>query len=74
MRPGQLGIGPATGVVTVKDGEGGSIQRADVASFMLSAVTESKFPYLQKSVCLSSEGGVGWVKEKKDGFDAVSKA
>lgn len=61
-------------MITVKDGEGGSIQRADVASFMLNAVGEPKFPHLKKAVCLSSDGGVGWVKEKKEGFDAVSKA
>lgn len=74
VRPGQLGTGPATGVVNVIDGQGGSIQRADVASFLLDAVTDPKFPYIGKTPCLSSLGGIGWVKEKKEGFDAVTKA
>ncbi len=74
MRPGGLGNGPATGVINVIDGKAGSIQRADVAAFLLGAVTDAKFPYIRKTPCISSIGGTGWVKEKKAGFDEVSKA
>ena len=74
VRPGQLGTGAATGVINVIDGTAGSIHRADVASFLLGAVTDAKFPYVGKTPCISSVGGTGWVKEKKEGFDDVSKA
>jgi hypothetical protein len=72
-RPGGLGVGAATGVVTVQeDGSGGSIQRADLASFLLRAATEPDFPHVKKAVGLSSTSGTGWVKENKEGFDKPS--
>lgn len=74
MRPGGLGIGPPTGVINVIDGQAGSIQRADVAAFLLGAVLDASFPYLYKTPCISSVGGTSWVKEKKEGFDAVTVA
>ena len=69
VRPGGLGVGEPTGVINVIDGKAGSIQRADVAAFLLGAVTDKGFPYLIKTPCISSVGGTGWVKEKKAGFD-----
>lgn len=72
VRPGGLGVGAPTGVINVIDGEAGSIQRADVAAFCLGAVTDKSFPYLKQTPCISSVGGTGWVKEKKEGFDSVS--
>ena len=74
VRPGGLGIGEPTGVINVIDGQAGSIQRADVAAFLLGAVTDKNFPYLKQTPCISSVGGTGWVKEKKAGFDAVTTA
>ena len=74
MRPGGLGTGEPTGVINVIDGQAGSIQRADVASFLLGAVTDEGFPYIRKAPCISSVGGTGWVKEKKTGFDSVTVA
>lgn len=35
VRPGQLGVGPPTGVVDVIDGKAGRIQRSDLADFCL---------------------------------------
>lgn len=70
VRPGGLGIGPPTGVINVIDGQAGSIQRADVAAFILGSLLDAKFPYLKMTPCISSVGGTGWVKEKKEGFDA----
>lgn len=72
MRPGGLGVGPPTGVINVIDGQAGSIQRADVATFCLGAVQDANFQYIGKTPCISSVGGTSWVKEKKAGFDAVS--
>jgi hypothetical protein len=74
VRPGQLGTGPPTGIVNVIEGKAGMILRADVAAFLLGAVTDAQFPYLRQTPCISSVGGTGWVKEKKEGFDEVSKA
>lgn len=74
IRPGGLGLGAPTGVINVIDGQAGSIMRADVASFCLGAVTDTTFPYLRKTPCISSVGGTGWVKEKKAGFDAATTA
>ena len=74
IRPGGLGVGPATGVINVIDGQAGSIQRADVASFCLGAINDVNFPYIRKTPCISSIGGTGWVKEKKAGFDAATTA
>ncbi|RYH17022.1 NAD(P)-dependent oxidoreductase [archaeon] len=71
VRPGGLGKGPATGVINVIDGQAGSIQRADVASFCLGAVCDDNFPYLRKTPCISSIGGTGWKKEPEKGFDNV---
>lgn len=74
VRPGGLGKGAPTGVINVIDGQAGSIQRADVAAFCLGAITDSNFPYLKKTPCISSIGGTGWVKEPKKGFDDVKTA
>jgi len=74
VRPGGLGTGEPTGVINVIDGQAGSIQRADVATFCLGAVTDQSFPYIKQTPCISSVGGTGWVKEKKAGFDAASTA
>lgn len=74
VRPGGLGVGPATGVINVIDGQAGSIQRADVAAFCLGAINDANFPYIRKTPCISSLGGTGWVKEKKAGFDAATTA
>jgi len=73
IRPGGLGQGPPTGVVNVINGKAGSIQRADVASFCLGAVTDQSFKYIRKTPCISSVGGTGWAKEKGDGFDEATK-
>ena len=67
VRPGGLGEGAPTGIINVIDGKAGSIQRADVATFLLRAVQEATFPYLGKTPALSSVKGTGWKKEK--GFD-----
>jgi hypothetical protein len=67
VRPGGLGEGAPTGVINVIEGEAGSIHRADVASFLLRATLEPKFPYIKMTPCISSTHGTGWVKEK--GFD-----
>ena len=74
IRPGGLGVGAPTGVINVIDGQAGSIQRADVAAFCLGAITDSNFEYLGKTPCISSVGGTGWVKQKGEGFDDVTKA
>ena len=74
VRPGGLGVGKPTGVINVIDGEAGSIMRADVAAFCLGAVTDPSFPYVRKTPCISSVGGTGWVKEKKEGFDGATVA
>jgi hypothetical protein len=74
VRPGGLGSGAPTGVVNVVDGQAGSIHRADVASFLLSAVIDKNFPYLRKTPALSSVGGTSWAKEAKPGFDQATKA
>jgi hypothetical protein len=58
-------------VVNVIEGKAGSIQRADVASFLLDAVTISDFPYVKKTPCVSSIGGTSWRKEPEKGFDDV---
>lgn len=69
IRPGGLGKGKPTGVINVIDGQAGSIQRADVATFTLSAVTEPNFAYIRQTPCISSIGGTGWKKEPEKGFD-----
>lgn len=74
VRPGGLGEGPPTGVINVIDGQAGSIQRADVAAFCLGAVTDTNFPYIRATPCISSIGGTGWVKQPKLGFDDVNTA
>lgn len=74
MRPGQLGEGAPTGVVNVIDGKAGAIQRADVATFLLKAVTDTSFAYVRKAVSISSVLGLSWKKDaaSKD-FDGVTK-
>lgn len=42
----------------------GSISRADVADFILGAVSEEEFPYLKQAPCISSVGGTSWVKDR----------
>ena len=70
VRPGGLGVGAPTGVITPNlEGKGGSIHRADVAAFLLGAVTDANFPFIRKTPALSSLSGTGWVKEGKPGFD-----
>lgn len=64
VRPGGLTVEPPTGVINVIDGEAGSITRADVATFCLGAVTEDDFPYIGQAPCISSVGGVSWVKDR----------
>lgn len=73
VRPGGLGNGPPTGVINVNELEGGSIQRADLASFCLRSITEANFPFLRKASCLSSINGIGWQKEPEKGFDAPAE-
>ena len=74
VRPGQLGIGPPTGIVEVIDGKAGRIQRADLADFCLKSVRMDDFPYLRRAVCVSSVDGTGWKKVKKEGFDEVTSS
>lgn len=64
VRPGGLTVEPPTGVVNVIDGQAGSISRADVADFCLSAVRDDDFPYIGKAPCISSTGGVSWTKDR----------
>lgn len=64
VRPGGLTVEPPTGVINVIQGEAGSIARADVATFCLSAVTEENFPYIGQAPCISSVGGTSWVKDR----------
>ena len=74
VRPGQLGEGPPSGVVNVIDGQAGSIQRADLAAFVLKAATEVHFPYIRKAIAVSSVHGTSWVKDTSlEGFDGVTK-
>lgn len=74
VRPGGLGKGAPTGVINVIDGQAGSIQRADVASFCLGAVLDKGFQYIRKTPCISSIGGTGWRKEPEKGFDDIKTA
>jgi len=64
VRPGGLTVDPPTGIINIIDGQAGSIARADVAQFCLDAITESDFPYLGKTPCISSVGGTSWVKDR----------
>jgi hypothetical protein len=74
VRPGQLGEGAPTGIVTVIDGKAGSIHRADLASFVLKAVLERSFAYVRKAVSVSSIHGTSWKKDTTlEGFDKVTK-
>jgi len=74
VRPGGLGVGPPTGVINVIDGKAGSIQRADVATFLLGALADPNFEHLRQTPCISSVGGTGWVKTTGDYFDGVTTA
>lgn len=60
VRPGGLTVDPPTGVVNVIDGKAGNIARADLARFLLSAVTEEDFKYIRKTPCVSSVAGTSW--------------
>eukprot|EP00752_Nemacystus_decipiens_P015514 g13843.t1 len=64
VRPGGLTVDPPTGTINVIKGEAGSISRADVADFILGAVSEEEFPYLKQAPCISSVGGTSWVKDR----------
>lgn len=64
VRPGGLTVEKPTGVVNVIDGQAGSIPRADVADFCLGAALDAEFPYVRKTPCISSVGGVGWTKDR----------
>lgn len=44
--------------------QAGSISRADVADFILGAVTQKDFPYVKQAPCISSVGGTSWVKDR----------
>lgn len=74
IRPGQLGEGAPTGVVTVIDGKAGSIHRSDLASFILKSVLEKSFAYIRRAVSVSSVHGTSWKKDTSlAGFDKVTK-
>ncbi|CBJ26607.1 Flavine reductase [Ectocarpus siliculosus] len=64
VRPGGLTVEPPTGVINVIKGEAGSISRADVADFILGAISDKDFPYLKQAPCISSVGGTSWVKDR----------
>eukprot|EP00529_Nitzschia_sp_RCC80_P028636 CAMPEP_0113484676 /NCGR_PEP_ID=MMETSP0014_2-20120614/24087_1 /TAXON_ID=2857 /ORGANISM="Nitzschia sp." /LENGTH=260 /DNA_ID=CAMNT_0000378291 /DNA_START=152 /DNA_END=935 /DNA_ORIENTATION=- /assembly_acc=CAM_ASM_000159 len=64
VRPGGLTVEAPTGVVNVIDGQAGSISRADVADFCLSAVRDDDFPYIGQAPCISSTGGTSWTKDR----------
>jgi len=66
VRPGGLTVDSPTGVINVIEGEAGSITRADVASFCIDSVKlpKEEFPYIGKTPCISSVGGVGWTKDR----------
>lgn len=66
VRPGGLNEEPPTGIVNVIKGEAGSIARADVATFCMGVLTESDFPYLKQTPCISSVGGTSWTKDRGD--------
>ena len=60
IRPGGLKSEEPSGVVNVIDGEAGPISRADVAAFLLDAISEPDFKYVRKSICISSDKGSGF--------------
>jgi len=64
VRPGGLTLEPPNGVINVLTGEAGSITRADVADFLVSAATLADFPYLGKAACISSDKGTAWNKDR----------
>lgn len=64
VRPGGLTLDPPNGVINVLTGEAGSITRADVADFLVSAVTLEDFPYIGKAPCISSDKGTSWQKDR----------
>jgi len=66
VRPGGLTLDAPNGVVNVIDGEAGSITRADVADFLLSAIEEEDFPFICKSPCISSDKGTSWQKDRSE--------
>mmetsp|Transcript_23883 Transcript_23883/g.31093 ORF Transcript_23883/g.31093 Transcript_23883/m.31093 type:complete len:193 (+) Transcript_23883:273-851(+) len=63
VRPGGMNLDKPSGVVNA-DGKAGDITRADVADFLLKAVSEVDFPYIKKAVCLSSNKGTGFSKDR----------
>ena len=57
------------------EGKAGSIQRSDLAAFVVKAVVDKSFSYLQKTPAVSSVHGTSWKKDSSlVGFDAVTKA
>lgn len=44
--------------------QAGSISRADVADFLIGAISDEDFPYLKQAPCISSVGGTSWVKDR----------
>jgi len=64
VRPGGLTVDKPTGVVNVIKGQAGSIARADVADFILGAVSDDSFPYMRQAPCISSVGGTSWTKDR----------
>lgn len=55
---------PFTSRLENRTDQAGSISRADVADFVLGAVSEEDFPYLKQAPCISSVGGTSWVKDR----------
>lgn len=55
---------PRPASVFARRNQAGSISRADVADFILGAVSEEEFPYLKQAPCISSVGGTSWVKDR----------
>jgi len=66
VRPGGLTLEAPNGIINIVDGEAGSITRADVADFCLTAVTEPDFPFIGKFPCISSDKGTSWSKDRSE--------
>jgi hypothetical protein len=68
VRPGGMNLEPPSGVINTDGKKAGSISRADVASFLLQSVCEKekRLPFVRKAVCLSSDQGTGWTKDRSE--------
>eukprot|EP00614_Pseudopedinella_elastica_P011638 CAMPEP_0172586568 /NCGR_PEP_ID=MMETSP1068-20121228/5925_1 /TAXON_ID=35684 /ORGANISM="Pseudopedinella elastica, Strain CCMP716" /LENGTH=268 /DNA_ID=CAMNT_0013381419 /DNA_START=52 /DNA_END=858 /DNA_ORIENTATION=+ len=64
VRPGGLTLEAPNGIINIVDGEAGSITRADVADFCLTAVSEEDFPFVGRFPCISSDKGTSWTKDR----------